>query len=144
MPSSFRTFNHTNNTTHNCHSHTIHFTTSISESKLTINLFFKLSLNGEPGKIKMTDCWKMRERVRSCEKLHKWLRGPASLGLSRCHGQILCTLHCFPSLDFSGSSQLRSGTRWDAGIAAGLHFTASKSAGPEKFRGGASIRKKEK
>ena len=41
MPSSFRTFNHTNSTTHNCHSHTIHFTTSISESKLTIIFSFK-------------------------------------------------------------------------------------------------------
>ena len=39
-----------------------------------------LSLNnGEPGQIKMTDSWgwRMRERGRSCEKLHKWLRGPA-------------------------------------------------------------------
>lgn len=75
------------------------------------DFYWILSLhNGEPAvQIKMTDSpgWQMRERGRSCEKLHKWLRGPAcplsSLGLSRCHGQILCTPHCFPLRISSGS-----------------------------------------
>ena len=111
MPSSFRTFNHTNSTTHNCHSHNIDFTTSISESKLRIIFSFRTVTKWSPNQDDwlLKDAKERAEAVRSCTS--DWEAQPLSLGLSRCHGQILCTQRCFPLSLLTSQAVLSSGLR---------------------------------
>ena len=128
MPFSFRTFNPSFKRAHDC-LHNINFTTSISEL-MTNSEYCHYIMESQAKSRWLTPqddwCGREAEAVRSCTS--DWEAQPhlTTRPLSLSWTDSLHTALLSRQLR---QSRLRSETSWDAGIAAALDLTASKSAG---------------